>query len=79
MPRALTRMRGSVRGAGPTRFPTAMELLHTIARYAQVDVDPHIARFDPSHYRLLRSGVTRFHLEGLTQMVPERISHVTGF
>ena len=78
MPRALTRMRESVRGDRANPFPTAIELLHAIAHYAQADVDPHIARFDPSRYRLLRSGVIRLHLEGLTQMVPERISHVTG-
>ena len=55
------------------------ELLYAIARYAERDVNPRIARSDPSRYRLLRAGVTRFHLKGLTYMTPKRICHVTGY
>ena len=55
------------------------ELLHAIARYAEQDVNPRIARSDPSRYRLLRAGVTGFHLKGLTHLTPERICHVTGY
>lgn len=55
------------------------ELLHEIAAYAQQDVDVSIARTDPARYRLLRNGVTSFHLKGLSHMTPERVREVTGF
>ena len=55
------------------------ELLHEIAAYVQEDVDPGMARTDPSRYRLLRDGVTNCHIKGLSNMTPDRIREVTGW
>ena len=55
------------------------ELLLEIATYVQEDVDPEMARTDPSRYRLLRDGVTNCHIKGLSHMTPDRIRAVIGW
>jgi hypothetical protein len=49
------------------------ELLVRIARMAREDADTAMARTDPARLRLLREGVTRYHLKGLTHMTLESI------
>lgn len=49
------------------------ELLIKIADIAQTDADSRLAQTDPSRFRLLRDGVTAWHLKGLTGMTPDSI------
>ena len=49
------------------------ELLIKIAEIAQVDADVRLAQTDPSRFKLLRDGVSAWHLKGLTGITPESI------
>lgn len=47
------------------------ELLIKIAEIAQADADLRLAQTDPSRFRLLRDGVSAWHLKGLTGVTPD--------
>lgn len=49
------------------------QLLIEIARIAQADADQRLAQTDPSRFRLLRDGVTNWHLKGLGGITPDSI------
>jgi hypothetical protein len=49
------------------------ELLIKIADIAQTDADSRLAQTDPSRFKLLRDGVTAWHLKGLTSITPNSI------
>ncbi|MCW3783021.1 hypothetical protein [Defluviimonas salinarum] len=51
-------------------------LIIRIAEIARKDADPDLARTDPSRFRQLREAITRYHLQGLTHMTPERVREV---
>jgi len=49
------------------------ELLIKIADIARTDADSDLAQTDPSRFRLLREGVTAWHLKGLSGITPDSI------
>ena len=55
-----------------------MKLIREIARIAQIDPPPSLARTNPKFYKNWRDAVTRYHLEGWSEVTPERIERVLG-
>jgi hypothetical protein len=52
------------------------ELLREIARLAQQDAPPVLASTDSALFASWRAAVTKYHLKGWTQMIPERVDAV---
>jgi hypothetical protein len=52
------------------------ELVREIARLAQSDAPPDLAMTDAALFESWRAAVTRFHLQGWTNMTPERVEEV---
>jgi hypothetical protein len=52
------------------------QLLREVARLAQSDAPTDLAMTDPALFQTWRGAVTRFHLQGWSNMTPERVDAV---
>lgn len=52
------------------------DLLREVAKLAQGDAPADLAVTDPALFQTWRSAVTRFHLQGWTNMTPDRVDQL---